>query len=387
MIITAITSPREFDELHDSWNALLADSGSNGIFLTWEWMRTWWDFFQGDRQLYILVGWERDRLAGIAPFMVVRRSLRGISYASLEFISSGLESTPDHLDFIARDDCRQAFIESVFKYLSSSTQAWDVVSLRDMREDQALLDSLPSVTGRICHVRRPASDLCPYLPLPKTWDEYLGSLSSQGRYAVRRKERTLAKSFAVQFSIVSEQSVLDRVMRRLEETHRLRMSEKKLDGASLDTAFWKFHAAFAKILLQRGWLFLGVLSVNDTIAACQHAFKYDGKVYYYQSGIDPAYGKYGVGAVVIANMVRTAIQEGCSEYDFLRGVEEYKSHWTKTVRQSIEVLVGNRTPKGYLVMLLFALKEYKYSVSRIFERMFANRLPQRNQSSPITQAG
>ena len=372
MIITAITSRREFDELQDSWNALLADSGSNGIFLTWEWMQTWWDFFQGDRQLSILVGREGDRLAGIAPLMVVRRSFRGISYTSLEFIGSGSESTPDHLDFIARDDCRRAFIEAVFKYLSSGKQAWDVVYLRDMREDPALVDALPSVTGRICRVWRAASDLCPYITLPKTWDGYLGTLSSEGRYAVRRKERTLSKSFTVQFSIVSEQSVLDGVMRRLEETHRLRMSEKKLNGESLDTAFWKFHAAIAKTLLQRGWLFLGVLSVDDTIAACQHSFKYGGKVYYYQSGIDPAYGKYGVGAVLIANMVRTAIQEGCSEYDFLRGVEEYKSHWTKTVRQSIEVLVGNKTAKGYLVVLLTILREHKSRVSRIFRRMFAD---------------
>jgi hypothetical protein len=39
-----------------------------------EWVRTWWDSFQGDRQLQILIVRDAHRIVGIAPLMRENRS-------------------------------------------------------------------------------------------------------------------------------------------------------------------------------------------------------------------------------------------------------------------------------------------------------------------------
>ena len=49
---------------------------------------------------------------------------------------------------------------------------------------------------------------------------------------------------------------------------------------------------------------LGILKANKRIVAVQYAFQYQGKAYYYQSGIDISFNKYGVGAVLIGNMIK-----------------------------------------------------------------------------------
>jgi CelD/BcsL family acetyltransferase involved in cellulose biosynthesis len=53
---------------------------------------------------------------------------------------------------------------------------------------------------------------------------------------------------------------------------------------------------------------------------------------FYQSGFDPAYSKHSVGVATMGLAIKTAIEEGALEYDFLHGAEEYKFHWASATR-------------------------------------------------------
>jgi Acetyltransferase (GNAT) domain len=60
--------------------------------------------------------------------------------------------------------------------------------------------------------------------------------------------------------------------------------------------------------------------------------RYGPTFYFYQSGFDPVYSKHSVGVSTMGLAIKTAIEEGASEYDFLHGNEEYKFHWAHRVR-------------------------------------------------------
>src|SRR5262249_27542414 len=60
--------------------------------------------------------------------------------------------------------------------------------------------------------------------------------------------------------------------------------------------------------------------------------RYGPTLYFYQTGFEPLHSKHSVGVATMGLAIKTAIEEGASEYDFLHGNEEYKFHWAQKVR-------------------------------------------------------
>lgn len=63
-------------------------------------------------------------------------------------------------------------------------------------------------------------------------------------------------------------------------------------------------------------------------AAAWYGLRFAGVESFYQSGRNPADERGSVGFVLLAHTIREAINDGCSEYRFLRGSEAYKSRFT-----------------------------------------------------------
>src|SRR5215207_1935799 len=71
--IGCIRDYEAFRKLEPEWNALLQQSQSNCIFLTWEWISTWWEIFGADFEMRVLTSHDPSgKLRGIAPLMIGR---------------------------------------------------------------------------------------------------------------------------------------------------------------------------------------------------------------------------------------------------------------------------------------------------------------------------
>ena len=64
-----------------------------------------------------------------------------------------------------------------------------------------------------------------------------------------------------------------------------------------------------------------------------YALRYRDTFSFYQTGLDPAFARYGVGMALVGLTVKHAIEEGAREYDLLHGAERYKFHWARQARQ------------------------------------------------------
>ena len=171
-------------------------------------------------------------------------------------------------------------------------------------------------------------NICPFISVKDhTWESYLGTLGSSQRYNFNRRLKNLTKNSSMSLECVRRledaQPALDVVI----ALHRKRWGSRGNSEAFQTSSVEAFHREFVNLAAQREWLRLITLRLNGTPAAALYGLRYGPTFYFYQSGFDPLYAKQSAGLVLMGLAIKTAIEEGVSEYDLLHGDEEYKFHW------------------------------------------------------------
>jgi len=95
------------------------------------------------------------------------------------------------------------------------------------------------------------------------------------------------------------------------------------------------HAAF-----RAGYLQLAFLTVGGEKACAYLNFDYDNKIWVYNSGLDRRFMDLSVGWVLLAYLLEWANQHKRSEFDFLRGDEDYKYKFGGQDRHVMRVRVA-----------------------------------------------
>ncbi|HKT31113.1 MAG TPA: GNAT family N-acetyltransferase [Gammaproteobacteria bacterium] len=329
LALHVLQNSEQFEQLAPEWRALLKASACDGVFLSWEWLFTWWKHLAAGRSLHIITLREGRDLAGIAP-LVLRPSQprRLLPFRVLEFLGGGNVGS-DYPDVIAARGAEQPVIAKLSDYLVERKLAVELSRIRTEALSHRLLGTL---SGReYTLVAHGAKEICPYIRLQGlSWESYLAGLGASHRYNVRRRLRNLSRSFQVHFRQAQLPSECDAWLSQLVKLHRKRWS----GGERASTAFNQpelvaFHREFAALALQRGWLRLQLLHLNDTPAAALYGLHYAGVFYFYQSGFDPVFFRHSIGLVTLALAIQSAIAEGTREFDLLHGDENYKFLWTR----------------------------------------------------------
>src|SRR5438067_5582703 len=68
---------------------LLDSSRSDCMFLTWEWLHTWWAHLGQGKRLFIVTLRSRSQLVAIAPLVLTRAGVGPLTVPLLEFAGSG----------------------------------------------------------------------------------------------------------------------------------------------------------------------------------------------------------------------------------------------------------------------------------------------------------
>src|SRR5262249_7982458 len=90
LTIDRITDRGTFMTLREEWRELLAASGADCIFLTWEWLYAWWNHLAAGRQLRLITVRAEGRLVGLLPLSVSPPHWRRlIPFRRCEFLGAG----------------------------------------------------------------------------------------------------------------------------------------------------------------------------------------------------------------------------------------------------------------------------------------------------------
>lgn len=328
--IDTIDEPARFTDLREEWNELLADSDSDGLFLTWEWLHTWWRHLAEDRRLRIVTVRRDRRLIGLAP--LTRRAPRWwrlIPFPALEFLGAG-EAGSDHLDVVVR---RGHEAQAVYALAEALANDGSMLELARVRDGGYLADLSREIHRWGWGASQAATDVCPYIDFGgRDWDGYLAGLGPAHRYNVRRRLRKLEQQWSVSFECATDEEQRAAALEELIALHQQRWRRRGKSGAFYSAELRAFHDEISGVALAQGWLRLYRLKLDGRTVAAVYGFLYHDMFYFYQSGFDLQFQQHSVGLVIMAQVIRSAIGEGARGYDFLCGDEAYKSLWAEERR-------------------------------------------------------
>ncbi len=325
--VERIEDPASLEKLREDWTELLEASTSNCLFLTWEWLYTWWKHLSEGRRLSLTAVRCGGQLVAIAPLALRMGRLND----PLGFLGTGSVGS-DYLDFIIRRGCEEEALQALTDYFSRKGDMLELVRLQ-IRSCFAGQMARRLMQGG-WKLREKKTDICPYINLSgQSWRSYLATLGRAHRYNFQRRLKNLMKRFSVHFERACTEAQRREALRLLTRLHHMCREGKGGSNALDTTALLAFHEELSRLALERGWLRLFVLWLDGKPAAALYGFLHHGRFYFYQSGFDPRYSKQSVGLVTMGLTIRSAIEEGAEEYDLLHGDEPYKFHWTHETRE------------------------------------------------------
>lgn len=315
-----------FTGLREEWNELLGASRSDSLFLTWEWLHSWWTHAKSEGRLAILTVRRGGQLVGIAPFLS-RRGLFGGS--RLEFLGTGRVGS-DYLDVIVRRGAEDDVLRSLARHVK---RLGAVLDMKQVRVTASAASGLARELRRSgFSIRATRTHRCPFIDLSgRSWDAYLRSLGSEHRSDFRRKLRKLEAQGELSFELVSSEARRRALVPVLFELHRLRWSER--GGSDGLFGLEAFHERISRLAFEHGWLRLFLLRLDGAPAAALYGFRYGRVFSFYQSGLDPRFLRWSVGVVALGLAIKSALEDGAAEFDLLHGEEPYKLHWASGSRR------------------------------------------------------
>jgi CelD/BcsL family acetyltransferase involved in cellulose biosynthesis len=338
--VEELCSVEAFAQVAMEWDCLVAACPSTNVFLTTDWLVTWWRHYGRGRQWQVLlVRDKKGRLIGGLPVYSEPGFSFGWRYRSLRLIGTEPES-PDNLDVVAKESTGIAVANAVCNWIVTvGRERYDILVLSNLAKGSHLIESLCSHTAAgPVEIKVMPLFSCPYLPLPSSFDAYVSSLSKNMRYNLRRRTRqVLNPQGDSEIVCVERAAELPTAIDDLFRLHTLRRLEHGAETRFTRKARQKFHRDLASTFLRQGRLRLLLLKTSSQAIAAIYCFKYGSRMSYFQSGFDPRWSKYSVGMVLMGKCIEMAIRDGCKEFDFLRGDEDYKFQWTACLRQTVEV--------------------------------------------------
>ncbi len=343
--IEVVTSSAGFAGLREEWDRLLERSEAT-VFQTWEWLFTWWRRF-GRGRLRILALRSGGELVGLAPLFVARYG--GTPLRRLAFLGTGAS---DYLQFLVASEVAREGTEALLARVAAEQRRYDFCDFQQIPEGSPLADvSAPAGV----ETERFVQEVCPFVPLPATWERFSAGLGKKLRANLAYYRRRLEREFRTEWIEAGERD-LGQGMDSFFQLHQSRWNRRWLPGAFAGARSRAFHREAAAALLERGWLRLHLFRLDGRDEAALYCFNYRRRGYYYLGGFEPRLARYSLGTVLTARAIERAITDGATEFDFLRGDEPYKYAWEARDRQNRRWLWWKPGVRGALARWLNRLE-------------------------------
>ncbi len=308
----------------NEWDQLLKNSVSPVPFLTFEYLKSWWQTRGGgewpeESRLALVAAFEDDHLVGIAPLFQAENLA---SDSALMFV--GAIEVSDFLDFIVEPEDLPPFLSGLIDFLlkDAGLPAWQVLDLYN------ILDTSPSLAVLKLEAEKRGwsheqSHLqpSPHITLPGDFETYLAGIDKKQRHEIRRKLRNLdASPVDGGFYIVQEADQLHAEV----EAFLDMMAQDPAKQAFLIPAMRQHIHNTARSTFEHGWLQLAFFTLDGEKAAASMNFLYDNRLWLYNSGWEWAYREFSPGWLLLAFLIRWATENNIQGFDFMRGDEDYK---------------------------------------------------------------
>ena len=305
--------PRDF--ARRDWSALVTADPAGTFFHTPQYLKLYWEEFGQEPDHLLLAFAEEDGAqVGAVAFERIGRTLRFLG---------GTEVT-DYMGPVGLPEAQPTVAKELFAALAR-LDGWDDADLRGLPEDRAwlgLLGEAAGAQGFSTEVLDDQNGIAPNLALPGSYEEYLAQLPSKLRHEIRRKARRLEAEVGPWHIRVATQETLEPFIDRFVELHRTSEGPK---GVFMQPGMEIFFRRLGEAFIPRGVFSLTFLEIaeHEKLAGAI-GFRFEGTYSLYNSAFDRRYQAASPGMVLVAEVIRIAVEGGCSTFDMLKGDYAYK---------------------------------------------------------------
>jgi CelD/BcsL family acetyltransferase involved in cellulose biosynthesis len=318
-----------------AWNDLARRSDTATIFQSFEWHAAWWKVFRDDYELRMLLAWNDSRLAGIAPWVLSRKT------GELQFLGSG-DYSSDYCDFLIHPAHPDA-VEPLAAWIFESARAWRKLDFRNF----------PSHSGHRLRFERCLRKQSPYVfseietPAPT---RILGNASADreavNKASLKRHFNWFKKNGKLEFAhLESEQEILP----LLDLFFRQHIERRAMTGTPsqfLNPKQRQFYRELVRLLAPARWLKFGVVRFNGSPIAFHFGFEYKSRFVWYKPAFSAEHAKQSPGEVLLKFLLEYAVGRQLEEFDFTVGDEPFKYRFANHIRTNHRVQVFS-LPIGY----------------------------------------
>jgi CelD/BcsL family acetyltransferase involved in cellulose biosynthesis len=325
-----INSTDRWIETREAWNGLLSQSSANTIFLTWEWLFSWGEnYLDAGRSLFIIMVYKNDELVGIAPWYIQHLRRGALTVKQVRFLGAP-DAGSDYLDVIIKRGQEQKVANFLHEFLlAGARDRWDSCVLEDLPSNSLfLLYFLNAIedAGKYAEIRQ--CSFCPTVALPKKGEDLLSLYSANRRQQYRRHLKLLRNEGELQHKIFTGERVGEAF-----ETF-CDLYETKNDHH--DKSVRSFLSKYVTQCANEQTLRIDLFSSNEKVIGGLLHLKHQDNLAMYLMAVDKEFHpNISLGNILVGLCLSSAIEDGVTIYDFLKGTEPYKFHWADQARTSV----------------------------------------------------
>ena len=315
------TLHKDFSEINpQEWNSLLSGSITDTPFLRFEYQKAWWEYRGGGEwknpSLVLVTAREDEKLVGIAPLFISEYD----GQSALLLIGS-IEIS-DYLDLIVRTEDHARFLTGLLDFLVSFLpDSWSGVDWYNLPDSSPTLAALKAESTQrgwthLEEMYRPT----PRIALNGDFDEYLGRVEKKQRHEIRRKMRRAEESGRGVRWYISD---MKDVEAEIDVFLGLMEHDQGKAGFLHDDMRGQMRAVI-RTAHENGWLWLAFLEADNKRIAAALNFDYNNKLWGYNAGVNRDFMDLSPGWVLLGYVLQWACENKRTEFDFMRGDEEYK---------------------------------------------------------------
>jgi CelD/BcsL family acetyltransferase involved in cellulose biosynthesis len=367
------------EPLRAAWDQAAADLGGS-VYLSFDWSRTWWEFYGTHKELRIFLFYAGGKLVSAVPLYIDRLGLKPLQFAVARLLGANIP--PKSFNPPVHPDWAEAIFEVILTQLLDRDRC-DLISLGPACESCGFLKRFESAARRrnpLCaRVTLAREGVHTVFHLPGTLDEFFDGMEKDERKKRKYEMRLLTKEPSITRDVVAAPDQVEAEFERFAALHASQWRDKgKLGHFGSWPRGRQYNLALVQALAKLGRVrFVRILAGGEVISS-QFAFVF-GDFWYWELParvMDRKWNRFSLGTTGFFGLAEEAIKEGkahieggIAHYDYKRklGGAEYGLEVLRVVANRFGSQV--RTRLYSWLRRCFEIAYYKIWYARISPRL------------------
>jgi len=315
-------SEQDFASAEQAWSALLSRSAADPLFMSWQWLHTWWQHFADKSvcQLRIIAAYDsHNHLVGIAPlYLKSAYTKKLVKTERLQFIGSDWYNKKVMRSELLQFVVDQADAINITQHLLAEIdrwQDWSELILSDLITGSTTEQQLMEISQKdTCYVR-PVEQFNSYvIDTSGDLSQYQQTLSKSVRRKLFRQRARLRQLGAVEF-VPQVDIDFDDLFFTLNRLHTIRWQKSAFRELKL-----AFNLQIARQFAAHNQLKFSAVLLNGKPVSVQYNFLLNQQEYNIQAGFDEKLNKrISLGYLHFGYAIEAAFFSDTRVYNLLAG--------------------------------------------------------------------